>query len=138
MPEIFDKTKRSDIMAKVKGKNTMPELVIRKLLFKMGYRYRLHCNDLPGKPDIVLPKYNYVVFVHGCFWHSCPSCRRAQIRPVNNAEYWNNKLDRNIERDKNNKKKLKKLGWNVLVIWECETKKAKIDKLSLKIAKLIK
>jgi len=138
MPDKFDKITRSNIMAKVKGKNTLPELTVRKLLFSMGYRYRLHCNDLPGKPDIVLPKYSYVIFVHGCFWHGCPSCRRAQVRPVNNAEYWSRKLDKNIERDKKNKKELKKLGWNVFVIWECEIKKANADKLFRRIRKAIK
>lgn len=138
MADKFDKIKRSDIMAKVKGENTTPEIVIRKLLFSMGYRYRLYRKDLPGKPDIVLPKYRYAIFVHGCFWHGCPSCKHAQIRPVNNAEYWNRKLDRNIERDKKNKKELVKLGWKVFVIWECETKKLKIDALIKKIRRTIK
>jgi DNA mismatch endonuclease (patch repair protein) len=138
MADKFDKVKRSDIMTKVKGENTKPEIVIRKLLFSMGYRYRLYRKDLPGKPDIVLPKYKYVIFVHGCFWHGCPICKHAQIRPINNAEYWNKKLDRNIERDKNNKKELIKLGWKVFVIWECEIKKSKIDKLIKKIIRTIK
>lgn len=138
MVDKFDKIKRSDIMAKIKGENTKPEIVIRKLLFSMGYRYRLYRKDLPGKPDIVLPKYKYVIFVHGCFWHGCPSCKHAQIRPINNSEYWNKKLDRNIERDKNNKKELIKLGWKVFVIWECEIKKSKTYKLIKKIRKIIK
>jgi DNA mismatch endonuclease (patch repair protein) len=133
MADKFDKTKRSDIMTKVKGEDTTPELVVRKLLFSMGFRYRLHRKDLPGKPDIVMPKYKLVIFVHGCFWHGCPTCRHAQIRPVDNAEYWNKKLDRNKERDKKNLMELKNNGWNVLIIWECETKKKKIELLRNKI-----
>jgi DNA mismatch endonuclease (patch repair protein) len=119
----FDKTKRSSIMTQVKSENTTPELVVRKLLFSMGYRYRLHRKDLPGKPDIIMPKYKLVVFIHGCFWHGCPVCRHAQIRPIDNAGYWNKKLDRNKERDNKNKRELENNGWNVLIIWECETKK---------------
>jgi len=138
MPDKFDSKKRSEIMANVKGRNTKPEIIVRKLLFSMGYRYRLHCKDLIGKPDITLPKYKYVIFVHGCFWHGCPSCKRAKVRPINNAVYWNDKLDNNLKRDKKNKKALNKLGWNVLIVWECETKKNNIEKLSKKINKKLK
>jgi DNA mismatch endonuclease (patch repair protein) len=138
MADKFDKTKRSEIMTKVKGENTTPELVVRKLLFSMGFRYRLHRKDLPGKPDIVMPKYKLVIFVHGCFWHGCPTCRHAQIRPADNAEYWNKKLDKNKERDSKNIMELKNNGWNVLVIWECETKKKKIDLLRNKIIDYLK
>jgi DNA mismatch endonuclease (patch repair protein) len=137
MADKFDKTKRSDIMARVKSKNTTPELIVRKLLFSMGYRYRLHRNDLPGKPDIVMLKYKLVIFIHGCFWHGCPICRHAKIRPVENSEYWNKKLDRNIERDKKNTNELINLGWKVFIIWECETRKNKIDILINKIIKII-
>jgi len=120
-------------MSKVHGKDTKPELIVRKLLYAMGYRFRLYRMDLPGKPDIVLPKYHTVIFIHGCFWHGCPKCRHAQIRPQNNKEYWNKKLDSNLERDRKNKLSLEELGWNVMVVWECEIKKANremlIDKL---------
>jgi DNA mismatch endonuclease (patch repair protein) len=120
-------------MTQVKGENTTPELIVRKLLFGMGFRYRLHKKDLPGKPDIVMSKYKIIIFVHGCFWHGCPTCRHAKIRPIDNAKYWNKKLDRNKERDKENTLKLEQLGYKVCVIWECETKKKKIELLKNKI-----
>lgn len=122
MADKFTKEQRSLIMSKVRGKNTTPEIKVRKLLHSMGYRFRLHRHDLPGKPDIVLPKYRTVIFVNGCFWHGCPICRRAKIRPVNNSEYWNKKLDRNIQRDNENYKKINELGWRAIVVWECETR----------------
>lgn len=129
----FDCFKRSEIMSKVRSFNTTPELAIRKLLHGMGYRFRLHRKDLPGKPDIVLPKYNVVIFVNGCFWHGCPLCNHALIRPKTNNDYWNNKLDRTLERDKKNIVALKKLGWRVLTVWECQTKKKVIDRLENKL-----
>jgi len=133
MPDMFDPEKRSEIMAKVHSANTTPEIRVRKLLHSMGYRFRLQRKDLPGNPDIVLPKYKTVIFVHGCFWHGCPTCRHAKIRPVANAEYWDKKLDRTIERDKRNVTALTDLGWRVTVIWECETRKKRIDALAAKI-----
>ena len=120
-------------MAKVHSFDTTPELIVRKVLHNMGYRFRLQRKDLPGKPDIIMRKYNTVIFVNGCFWHGCPSCKHAGIRPKTNRDYWNKKLDRTLERDKDNKIKLENLGWRVLVIWECETKKRVIDKLMKKL-----
>tara|TARA_B100000315_G_C14577397_1_gene588600 strand:+ start:258 stop:638 length:381 start_codon:yes stop_codon:yes gene_type:complete len=119
-------------MSAIRSKNTKPEAVVRSLLFALGYRYRLHRKDLPGKPDIVLKKHNTVIFVHGCFWHHHKNCRRANW-PKSNQEYWLPKIQRNIERDKIHIRKLKKEGWEVLVIWECQIKN--MDKLSLKIQK---
>lgn len=116
-------------MAKVKSEDTKPEMKVRKLLHGMGYRFRLHRQDLPGKPDIVLPKYKTVVFVNGCFWHGCPTCRHAHVRPRQNADYWNRKLDRNMERDREHYEKLRELGWRVIVVWECETKDKNIPRL---------
>ena len=130
MPDMFSPEKRSEIMAKVHSANTTPEIRVRKLLHSMGYRFRLHRRDLPGNPDIVLPKYKTVIFVHGCFWHGCPTCRHARIRPVINAEYWEKKLNRTLERDKNNVVALEQLGWRVVVIWECETREKNKDTLS--------
>ena len=130
MGDTFDKEKRSSIMAKVHSKNTTPEIQVRKLLHSMGYRFRLHRQDLPGKPDIVLPKHKVVVFVHGCFWHGCPTCRHAKIRPKTNSDYWEKKLDRNIQRDKENCDSLQNLGWRVLIVWECETKKKNLSTLN--------
>lgn len=108
-------------MGRVKGKNTTPELRVRKLLHNMGYRFRLHRKDLPGKPDIVLPKYRLCIFVNGCFWHQHPGCPRATT-PSSNVDFWNTKLMRTKERDHQNITALSKSGWRTLVIWECETK----------------
>lgn len=121
MPDVFQPEERSRIMAKVRGENTSPERLVRSLVHRMGYRFRLHCKDLPGKPDIVLPRHKKVIFVHGCFWHQHEGCPHA-ARPTSNIEYWNRKLDRNIIRDRENLHKLEYLGWNVLIVWECETR----------------
>jgi DNA mismatch endonuclease (patch repair protein) len=108
-------------MASVKGRDTKPERIVRSLLHALGYRFRLHRKDLPGKPDIVLPKHKKVVYVHGCFWHGHPSCPRA-ARPTSNVEFWNRKLDGNIARDAAAQRALLKLGWRHLVVWQCETR----------------
>ena len=120
--DIFSKEKRSDIMSRVRSRNTKPELKVRSALHKMGYRFRLHRKDLPGSPDITLPKYSAVVFVHGCFWHQHPGCRKATI-PKTNREKWEQKLNRNIERDETAKNQLAAEGWKVIVLWECELRK---------------
>jgi DNA mismatch endonuclease (patch repair protein) len=132
MADMFDPKKRSEIMSKVHSSNTTPEIKVRKLLHEMGYRFRLQRRDLPGNPDIVLSKYKTVIFVHGCFWHGCPTCKHAQIRPKTNSGYWNTKLDRTLKRDKEKKSALENMGWRVLTIWECETKKD-IPALRLKL-----
>lgn len=113
--------KRSEIMSKVRNKNTKPELTVRSLAHRLGYRFRLHRKDLPGKPDLVFPKFKKVIFVHGCFWHG-HDCKAGKNRPKSNIEFWEKKLSGNIERDKKNLKALSKLGWEPLIIWECETK----------------
>lgn len=113
--------KRSWTMAQVKGRNTGPEKVVRSLLHRMGYRFRLQRADLPGKPDIVLPKYRTAIFVHGCFWHRHIGCKRATV-PATNIGYWNRKFERNVARDAQNKIALENGGWRVLVVWECELK----------------
>lgn len=133
MSDIFDNKTRREIMTRVRSINTTPEIKVRKLLYKLGYRFRLHYSYLPGKPDIILPKYKTIIFVNGCFWHGCPTCKHAQIRPRTNKDYWNKKLDRNIERDKENIIALQKMGWKVLVVWECETKKRNTDALIQKL-----
>lgn len=107
-------------MAKVRSRNTRPELRVRSVLHRMGFRFRVNRRDLPGTPDIVLPRLRTVIFVHGCFWHSHEGCRRARI-PSSNVEYWTAKLQRNLERDKLAVKAVEKLGWHVHVIWECQT-----------------
>ncbi|RZB35059.1 MAG: DNA mismatch endonuclease, patch repair protein [Desulfobacteraceae bacterium Eth-SRB1] len=110
---------RSWNMSRIRSGNTKPELLVRSLLHRMGYRFRLHRKDLPGKPDIVLPKYRTVIFVHGCFWHRHEDCKYAYI-PKSRREFWDNKFKTNIERDKKVNQKLMNLGWKVNIIWECE------------------
>ncbi|MNM71779.1 Very short patch repair protein [compost metagenome] len=112
---------RSDIMRAVKRAHTAPEIVVRQALHALGLRFRLHRRDLPGSPDIVLPKFRTVVFVHGCFWHRHPDCRYATT-PKSRQEYWLPKFEANVERDARKEAQLRELGWRVLVIWECETK----------------
>jgi len=129
--DVFSKDKRSRIMSKVKGKNTKPELVVRSLLHKMGYRFRLHRRDLPGNPDIVLPKYKKIIFVHGCFWHGHEGCPRSK-RPTSNEDFWNKKLNRTICRDKENFTRLKEAGWSTYVVWTCELKDLDLLKNKLK------
>ncbi|MEW5837438.1 MAG: DNA mismatch endonuclease Vsr [Pseudomonadota bacterium] len=121
MTDVFAPSQRSRIMARVKGKNTRPEIRVRSLLHRLGYRFRLHRKDLPGTPDIVLPGRRTVVFVHGCFWHQHPGCKQA-TRPVANAAYWNEKLDRNMARDARHIHALGALGWKTIIVWECELK----------------
>ena len=106
-------------MARVKATNTRPEIAVRRLVHRLGYRFRLHRRDLPGTPDLVLPRHRAVVFVHGCFWHQ-HGCRRGQRRPSSNQAYWGPKLTRNVERDATAKSALARMGWRVLTIWECE------------------
>lgn len=112
--------RRSAIMARISGKNTGPEMRVRKLAHAMGLRFRIHRSDLPGKPDVVFPKRRIVLFIHGCFWHQHEGCRRASM-PKSRQEYWSRKLLRNIERDAANQQELIDAGWQVAVIWECET-----------------
>ena len=108
-------------MAAIKSKNTKPEIVVRKMLYALGYRFRLHRKDLPGSPDIVLPKYKKVIFVHGCFWHRHENCKYAST-PKTRKEFWNKKFTTNIERDIQIQEKIKNIDWRSVVIWECETK----------------
>lgn len=110
---------RSWNMGQIKGKDTKPEIFVRSILHRMGLRFRLHRNDLPGKPDIVLPKHETVIFVHGCFWHRHPRCKFA-YKPKSKQEFWMTKFNDNVRRDRDNATRLKKLGWCVVVIWECE------------------
>ena len=119
--DTFSKEDRSRIMANIKSKDTTPESAVRSLLFSLGYRFRLHKKDLPGKPDIVMKKFGTVVFVHGCFWHHHQKCRRANW-PKSNKGYWIPKIRKNVERDRSNVQMLKDSGWRVLIIWECEVK----------------
>lgn len=116
-------SERSATMSRVRNTNTKPEMQVRKLLHGMGYRFRLHRNDLPGTPDIVLPRHRKVIFVHGCFWHGHKDCKRG-ARPVTNIEFWNAKLDRNEDRDRIAVLALSAAGWKSLILWQCQINKA--------------
>jgi DNA mismatch endonuclease, patch repair protein len=120
MIDVVDKQTRSRMMSGIKGKNTKPELIIREALFKKGFRFKIHDKKLPGKPDLVLPKYDAVIFIHGCFWHrhNCHLFKWPSTRP----EFWKTKINRNVEVDKQNYKQLKKESWYILTIWECALK----------------
>ncbi len=119
--DVHDKKTRSYNMSRIKGKNTKPEELVRKYLFAQGFRYRKNDKRLPGSPDIVLPKYKTVIFVNGCFWHAHIGCRYF-VWPQNNAAFWKEKIQNNIIRDKKNYDKLREMGWQIIVIWECELK----------------
>ncbi len=121
MTDVFSEKKRSDIMSRIGQKDTKPEIIVRRLLHKMGYRFRLHRKDLPGTPDIVLPKYHKVVFVHGCFWHGHEGCRRAHL-PETNREFWEVKINKNRDRDAKVMESLQSMGWGCLVVWQCQIK----------------
>ena len=108
-------------MRQVKGRDTSPEKIVRSLLHRRGYRFRLQRDDLPGKPDIVLPRFKTVVFVNGCFWHRHSGCKRATT-PATNVDYWQTKFARNVARDARNQAELEKMGWRVVIVWECELK----------------
>lgn len=118
--DTLSKTARSQLMQKIRSVDTKPEKVVRSLLFKLGYRFRLHSKELPGKPDIALSKYKTVVFIHGCFWHGCTKCDRGTRIPKTNSEKWVEKIDQNKRRDIRVQRELTDSGWKVLVIWSCE------------------
>lgn len=128
MADIVSKEKRSQMMSGIKGKNTKPELFIRKGLHRLRYRFSLHRRDLPGKPDLVFAKHNAVIFVHGCFWHQ-HDCRLFKW-PSSNVEFWQKKLERNVQLDAKSIKALQEAGWRVCVIWECAIRGAKEKVLS--------
>ena len=126
-------SKRSEIMSHIRSKNTTPEVVIRSFLHQRGFRFRLHEKKLPGSPDIVLPKYKTVVEIRGCFWHQHQGCKIAN-RPLSNVDFWNRKFERNVARDKKNEVAINNLGWNLIVIWECQVRdKTILDRLPARI-----
>jgi DNA mismatch endonuclease (patch repair protein) len=121
MADVHNPEQRSRNMAAIKGTNTKPEMRVRSILYGLGYRYRLHRKDLPGKPDIVLAKHRTVIFVHGCFWH-CHDCRRGSVVPKTRSEFWSAKRGGNVVRDEKHMAALKAAGWKVITIWECQTR----------------
>ena len=129
--DVFSAEKRSAIMAAVTAKNTKPEIFVRKLVHRLGYRFRLHRKDLPGSPDLVFPGRCKVIFVHGCFWHG-HDCARGARKPKQNSDYWEAKIGRNRARDARTQAELKALGWDILVLWECELKRDDLaDRLAM-------
>ncbi len=120
MTDIVSPERRSEIMARIRDRDTGPELRVRRAAHAMGLRFRLHRRDLPGSPDLVFPKYRTALFVHGCFWHRHEGCPRAYV-PKSRMEFWNRKFAANVERDRRVSEALRKLGWRPVVIWECET-----------------
>lgn len=124
MADIKTKESRSYNMSRIAGKDTKPEELVRKYLFSKGFRYRKNVRKLPGTPDLVLPKYRTVIFVNGCFWHGHEGCKYF-VWPKNNAEFWRQKIETNISRDQRKKAQLRDMGWNVLIVWECELRPPK-------------
>lgn len=119
-------------MSRIRSRDTKPEFIVRSMLHRMGYRFRLHRKDLPGRPDIVLPRHGTVIFVNGCFWHRHKGCRFS-YGPKNRKRFWQKKFNDNVERDKKAKRELKELGWRVIIIWECQTRAAEALSGNLKI-----
>lgn len=126
MADVHEPKVRSYNMSQIKATDTKPEMIVRKFLHANGFRYRLHVKDLPGKPDIVLPKYNTIIFVHGCFWHAHEGCKYFKI-PKTRTEWWKEKLLGNKKRGQQHVEKLKELGWHVIIVWECQIKKKDCD-----------
>lgn len=133
MADKFSKEKRSDIMSKITGKETKPEILVRRFLFAAGFRFRKNVVNLLGKPDIVLSKYNTIIFVHGCFWHG-HTCKRGKL-PESNHEFWKQKIEKNIERDKQIIAELEKDGWTVIIILQCEIRNK--EKCNMRLNELI-
>jgi DNA mismatch endonuclease, patch repair protein len=133
--DLLTKERRSWNMSRIRGRDTIPEKVVRSILHRLGFRFRLHGKTLPGRPDIVLPKYRTVIFVHGCFWHRHKGCVNCTT-PTNRREWWVAKLEGNAARDEVHRKALRKLGWRPIVIWECETEKSQAgEKLTRRLVK---
>lgn len=134
MADVHSKKTRSFNMSRIRGKDTKPEMVVRSLVHRMGYRFRLHVGDLPGKPDLVLPRHEKVIFVHGCYWHM-HRCRFGRVIPKTNTEFWQNKRQGNVDRDRRNLRKLRREGWSVLVLWECWTRDP--DRIEAKLTEFL-
>src|SRR6185312_12233462 len=131
MADIFKKRKRSEIMSRVRSSNTAPEIRVRKILHRLGFRFRLHRRDLPGTPDIALPRHDAIVLVHGCFWHRHSGCKDAST-PKTRTDFWNKKFAENVRRDRDKTAALRDLGWKVFVVWECELRDEEALAINLK------
>lgn len=128
MSDVLTSEQRHKCMSHIRGRDTKPELIIRSWLHRHGYRFRIQCGHLPGKPDIVLKKHKLIIFVNGCYWHRHPGCKYTTT-PATNAAFWEEKFTQNVERDKRNIEKLEGSGWNVLVIWECQVKDGSFEEI---------
>lgn len=135
--DVHDKETRSYNMSQIRSVNTKPEELVRKYLFSKGFRYRKNVSSLPGKPDIVLPKYKTCIFVNGCFWHKHEGCKYF-VWPKNNAEFWKKKINGNVERDIKQQNILRQQGWNVIIVWECEIRKDRFDETMASVEIAIK
>lgn len=134
MTDVLTPKQRSFNMSQIKGTNTKPEMFVRSIVHRMGYRFRLHRKDLPGKPDLVFPRMKKIIFVHGCFWHM-HNCRYGRVVPKTNWEFWQKKRLSNVERDKNNVKALKRNDWKMMTVWECQIKRK--EKLETRIKRFL-
>ncbi len=134
MIDNLSKEQRLRNMKSIKSKDSKPELKVRKLVYALGFRYRLHKKDLPGKPDLVFSKQKKIILVHGCFWHG-HNCKRGKVNPKTNANYWSTKISKNISRDKSNIRKLRSLGWKILIVWECKIKN--LEQIESRISKFL-
>lgn len=137
MADVLTPGQRSHNMSRIRSKNTKPEEIVCKYLFSKGFRYRKNDPRLPGKPDIVLPKYRTVIFVNGCFWHKHDGCKYF-VWPKNNAAFWKEKLEKNVERDEKNYKQLVHAGWNIIIVWECELKSSMCEERLERLAAEVK
>lgn len=135
MADTFTPAERSRIMAAVKSKNTSPEMIVRRLVHSLGFRYRLHVSSLPGAPDLVFPRLKKIILIHGCFWHM-HSCGRCRI-PTARRQYWLAKIQRNAARDKRTLRTLRRLGWRVLTIWECQTGRSRLAQLEARLTRFL-
>jgi DNA mismatch endonuclease, patch repair protein len=136
MADVHNKQTRSYNMSRIRSKNTKPELLVRRMLHAQGFRYKLHDKKLPGKPDIVLPKYKTIIFIHGCFWHGHANCKYFKV-PKTRTEWWLNKINSNKANDEKAIKLLKKEGWKIITVWECALKPAKLEKTITKLLSTI-
>jgi len=136
MTDQFSAGKRSAIMRAIRGKDTKPEHAVRSLIHRLGYRYRLHVRELPGCPDLVFPSRRKVIFVHGCFWHR-HHCRKGRSTPTTRARFWKEKLESNKSRDAKHRRTLRRLGWSVLTVWECQIAPKKTDRLAQRICRFL-
>lgn len=136
MADVHSPEKRSYNMSRIKSKDTKPEEKVRKYLFSRGFRYRKNDARLPGKPDIVLPKYKTVIFVNGCFWHKHEGCKYF-VWPKNNAEFWKSKIESNVERDLREQEAIRSLGWQVIVVWECELKSNRFEETMANVVQIL-